>query len=114
MVVPGSHLKYIRCVGTTPENHFQQSLKKQQYGVPSREALEMLVEQGGITAPKGPAGCAIFFDCNTMHGSVGNLSPQPRINLFVVYNSIENGLEAPFGEITPRPDFLAEREIVPV
>lgn len=114
MIVPGSHLKYVRCVGATPVNHFQQSLKKQQYGVPSCEALELLVDQGGITAPKGPAGSAIIFDCNTMHGSVGNLSPRSRINLFVVYNSIENGLEDPFGGMPPRPEFLAEREIVPV
>lgn len=114
LVIPGSHQTYIRCAGRTPENHFEQSLRKQEYGVPSREALEMLVDRGGIVAPKGPAGSAVFFECNTMHGSTGNLSPTPRVNLFAVYNSVENGLVAPFGDRPPRPEFLAEREVIPV
>src|SRR5690606_8361003 len=73
MVVPGSHRHFVRCVGRTPDDHYQQSLKKQQYGVPSREAMAWLVDQGGIVAPKGPPGSAVFFDCNLMHGSCGNL-----------------------------------------
>lgn len=114
IVIPRSHRTYIRCAGETPEHHYEQSLKKQEYGVPSREALQQLVEQGGMEAPKGPEGSALFFECNTMHGSVGNLSPFPRINLFVVYNSVENALVEPFGGMPPRPDFLAEREVIPI
>ncbi len=114
MVVPGSHRLYVRCVGATPENHFEQSLKKQEYGVPSRDAMQLLVERGGIVAPKGPAGSALFFDCNLMHGSVGNLSPYPRTNLFVVFNSVDNPVVEPFGGQPPRPDFLAERSVRPI
>lgn len=115
MVVPGSHKHYIRCVGETPDDHFKASLRKQEYGVPSREALQMLVESGGgITAPKGGAGSATLFDCNTMHGSVANLSPYPRTNLFLVFNSVENALVEPFGGKPPRPDFLGEREVLPL
>jgi ectoine hydroxylase len=114
MVVRGSHRHYIQCVGRTPEDHFQQSLRKQEYGVPSREALEFLVERGEIVAPKGGPGSALFFDCNTMHGSVGNISPYPRTNLFIVFNSVENGLSAPYGGLPPRPEFLAQREPIPV
>ncbi|MCA9122362.1 MAG: ectoine hydroxylase [Planctomycetaceae bacterium] len=114
MVVPRSHLKYIRCVGATPENHHEQSLKKQEYGVPSREAMCQLVDEGGIVAPKGDPGSALFFDCNLMHGSSGNLSPYPRTNLFVVYNSVENATVAPFGNRPPRPKYLAEREVRPI
>lgn len=110
VVVPRSHETYIRCAGATPENHFEQSLRKQDYGVPSREAMRMLVEQGGMTAPTGPAGSALFFDCNTMHGSAGNMSPFPRANLFIVYNSVENAVVKPFGDRPPRPEYLAERE----
>jgi ectoine hydroxylase len=112
MVVPQSHKYYIRCVGRTPDNHFEQSLKKQEYGVPSREALEFLVERGGIEAPKGGPGSAVLFECNTMHGSVGNLSPRPRTNFFIVYNSVDNSLVEPFGGLPPRPEFLAERDVI--
>lgn len=114
MVVPGSHHTFIRCVGSTPAEHYHQSLKKQEYGVPSREAMAMLVENSQITAPKGPPGSAVAFECNLMHGSVGNLSPTPRTNLFVVYNSVENALQPPFGQRPPRPDFLAERAATPI
>jgi ectoine hydroxylase len=114
MVVPGSHASYVRCVGATPQDHFQQSLKKQEYGVPSREAMCQLVDRGGIVAPKGSPGSAVFFECNLMHGSAGNLSPYPRTNLFIVYNSVDNALTEPFGETPPRPEFLSERQVVPV
>ena len=114
MVVPRSHTTYVRCVGATPENHFEHSLKKQEYGVPSLEAMQYLVDRGGIAAPKGRPGSALFFDCNLMHGSAGNLSPYPRTNLFIVYNSVENGVTQPFGGTPPRPEFLSERDVLPV
>lgn len=109
LLIPGSHTSFIRCVGATPENHHERSLRKQEYGVPSGEALAMLVAQGGMVAAKGPAGTAVFFECNTMHGSAGNLSPYPRVNFFIVYNSVENRLVAPFGGRPPRPAYLADR-----
>lgn len=114
MVVPGSHKRFVRCVGVTPEDHFEQSLKKQEYGVPSRDAMRQLVDEGGITAPKGRPGSGLFFECNLMHGSSGNLSPYPRTNLFIVYNSVENAAKKPFGGTPPRPEFLGEREVVPI
>lgn len=114
IVVPRSHEIYIRCAGATPENHYENSLRKQEYGVPSQDAMRMLVTRGGMTAPHGPAGSALFFECNTMHGSAGNLSPFPRVNFFVVYNSVENSLVEPFGDRPPRPEYLAEREFAPL
>jgi len=114
LLVPGSHKTFVRCVGATPENHHEQSLKKQQYGVPSAEALTMLVREGGMAAARGPAGTAVFFECNTMHGSAGNLSPFPRTNFFIVYTSVENRLVRPFGGRPPRPAFLADRDPPPL
>lgn len=111
MIIPGSHLTYIRCPGETPEHHYEQSLKRQEYGVPPREALADLIEESEIVAPKGPAGSVVFFDCNLMHGSNGNLSPSPRVNLFAVYNSVENQLVEPFCDRAPRPEYLSERTI---
>jgi ectoine hydroxylase len=114
MLIPGSHRTYVRCVGETPERHYETSLRRQEVGVPGHEALSYLVDRGGIVAPKGPPGTVVFFDCNTMHGSVGNLSPMPRTNLFFVFNSVENGLVEPFSGQPPRPRHIAEREIQPL
>jgi len=115
MLVQGSHHTYIRCAGETPEDHFKDSLRKQEVGVPDAEAMKLLVERGeGIVTPKGGPGSAVAFDCNTMHGSTGNLSPYARTNLFMVFNSVENRLVEPFGGLRPRPAFLSEREAVPV
>lgn len=114
MLIPGSQETYIRCAGSTPENNYENSLRRQEYGVPTQEALEVLLEGKEIIAPKGPAGSVVFFDCNTMHGSNGNLSPTPRVNLFAVYNSVENAVVDPFCERLPRPEYLAERTVEPI
>lgn len=110
MVIPGSHKTYVACVGETPEEHYKQSLKKQEYGVPDHESLKRLADQGGIVAPTGPAGSAVLFDCNTMHGSNSNITPYPRSNVFFVYNSVENALLDPFCGLKPRPEHIAARE----
>ena len=109
MLIPGSHMHYISCVGRTPENHYRRSLRKQEYGVPDPTSLAFLVERGGLQSAKGPAGSVIFFDCNTMHGSNSNISPFPRANLFCVYNSVHNALDAPRHGLKPRPEYIAAR-----
>ena len=109
MLVPGSHKTFIPCVGRTPEDNYQSSLKKQELGVPSDKDLDRMIERGGIKAPTGPAGSLIVFECNTLHASNANMSPWPRSNLFFVYNSVENQLEQPFCGNRPRPDFLGNR-----
>lgn len=114
VVLPGSHKTYVRCVGETPENHFEQSLKKQEYGVPSREAMKRLVLQHPMVAPKGRPGSAVFFECNLLHGSSGNMTPWPRTNFFIVYNSLHNRVVEPFGDQPPRPEYLSERNFTPV
>ena len=39
------------------------------------ETIAKLVAQGGIVAPKGPAGSMILFHSGLVHGSTSNLSP---------------------------------------
>jgi ectoine hydroxylase len=109
MLIPGSHRHFISCVGETPQDHYKQSLKKQEYGVPDPVSLQLLVEQGGIRAMTGKAGSVVFFDCNTMHGSNSNISPWPRSNVFMVYNSVENVLGSPKYGLSPRPEHIASR-----
>jgi ectoine hydroxylase len=109
MLIRGSHKAYVRCPGRTPDEHYKESLKYQSYGVPDPRSLTQLAEAGGLVQALGPPGSVVFFDCNTMHGSAGNISPYPRHNVFVVFNSVENRLMAPFCDQPPRPEFLAER-----
>ena len=114
MIVPASHRTFVGCAGATPDEHFRASLRQQEYGTPSDEALARLVEAGGITQIQAPAGSAVFFDSNCMHGSNGNITPYPRNNVFLVYNSVENALVEPFGGTTPRPSYIAAREVHPL
>ncbi|CAM8672411.1 MULTISPECIES: ectoine hydroxylase [Sphingobium] len=109
MLIPGSHRQYLTCVGETPQDHYRQSLKKQEYGVPDEDSLAELAHRHGIVAPTGKPGSVVIFDCNIMHGSNGNITPFPRANAFLVYNAVSNRLIAPFGVDRPRPAFIAAR-----
>lgn len=110
MIIPGSHQRYISCVGATPDNHYKASLKQQDIGVPDDVSLTQLVEDFGITAPIGLAGSVTFFECNVMHGSSSNITPLPRSNVFLVYNSVHNTPVEPYCGLAPRPNFIAERQ----
>lgn len=117
MLIPGSHRTFLTCVGETPADHYKQSLRKQEYGVPDETSLAELAHKHGIVAPTGKPGDVVVFDCNVMHGSNGNITPFPRANAFLVYNAVSNQLGAPFGAKTPRPSFIAARagvELAPV
>lgn len=110
MLIPGSHRQFVACVGETPEDHYRMSLRKQEVGVPDTLSLTLLSEQAGVHPVIARAGSVVFFDCNTLHGSSGNISPWPRNNVFMVYNSVDNALVAPFGGLAPRPEHIAARE----
>lgn len=110
MLIPGSQNCFIPCAGSTPERNWEQSLKRQTVGLPSRESVASLANKNGIEAPTGPAGSLLLFECNTLHASNRNMSPWPRANLFFVYNALGNRLVQPFGRTTPRPERLAARQ----
>lgn len=110
MLIPGSHKQFIACQGETPDANHKSSLQKQEIGVPSREILEKLAAEAGLDAATGPAGTVIFFECNTLHASNGNVTPFPRSNAFFVYNAVSNAPTAPFAAAKPRPAFLANRD----
>ena len=114
MMIPGSHRHFASCPGVTPPNHHEQSLRRQEYGVPTREQLTWLVDDGGIISDTGPAGSAVLFDCNMMHGSFANITPWARCNVFMVFNSVDNALEAPFSGQPPRPRHIANRDYNPL
>lgn len=110
MLVPGSHEIFICCLGETPDSNHKTSLERQEIGVPQPATIEKFAREHGIHAAQGPTGTVIFFECNTLHGSNGNITPDPRANAFFVYNAVSNALTAPFAADKPRPGFLANRE----
>lgn len=114
MLIPGSHHHYVVCPCETPDENYKTSLRKQETGVPDPMLLRYLADMGGIKTCTGKAGSVVFFDCNTMHASNSNVTPYPRSNVFFVYNSIENQLQTPPNDLTPRPEFVATREHVEI
>ena len=114
MIMPGSHKTYVSCVGETPEDNYKSSLVMQGAGTPDEGTLSRLADQHGIDVLDGNAGGAIMFDCNCMHGSNGNITPYPRSNVFIVFNSVENACVEPFAAPTARPTFIGARDFTPV
>jgi len=114
MIMPGSHRTFLGCAGATPEDNYRQSLQMQDAGTPSDEALTGMAAQHGIKLFTGRAGSATWFDCNCMHGSGDNITPFPRSNVFIVFNSVENKAVEPFAAPVRRPEFIGARDFTPV
>jgi ectoine hydroxylase len=112
MVIPGSQRHFVSCAGSTPEDNFKTSLRQQVHGVPSETVIQKMVEANGITTITAKPGSILIFDCNTLHGSAGNITPFPRNNLFIVYNAVENQLKDPFCNQQMRPEYVAHRQVV--
>src|SRR5699024_6629653 len=96
-VMPGSHKEIMPGIGATPEHNYHSSRKEQQAREPSTEVITDMAHRYGIDHFAGPAGSALWFDSNIMHGSGNNITPFPRSNIFLVFNSVENTLVEPFG-----------------
>ncbi|WP_446663448.1 ectoine hydroxylase [Flexivirga sp. B27] len=114
MVMPGSHQTFVPGIGETPENNHASSLKEQTVGVPSEESIAHLAHRCGVDQFTGPAGSALWFDANIMHASANNITPYPRSNIFLVFNSVENAPEAPYAASAPRPEHIAGRDFTPL
>ena len=114
MVMPGAHRTFVSCAGGTPQENYKSSLKEQRAGVPSENAITQLAYEHGIEQFTGSAGSALWFDANTMHGSGNNITPFPRSNIFIVFNSVGNTLDRPFAASQPRPEYIASHDFTPV
>ncbi|MBE3000677.1 ectoine hydroxylase [Nocardiopsis sp. HNM0947] len=114
MLMPGAHRTFVPCLGRTPDGNYRSSLRSQKVGVPQEEDIAELAYRHGIEQFTGPSGSALWFDCNSMHGSGNNITPFPRSNIFVVFNSVENTLVEPFAAKERRPGFVASRDFTPL
>ncbi|ARZ70724.1 ectoine hydroxylase [Streptomyces sp. HU2014] len=114
MIMPGSHRTFLGCAGETPRDNYKRSLRMQDAGTPSDAALTGFAERHGVRLFTGPAGSATWFDCNCMHGSGNNITPFPRSNVFIVFNSVDNAAVEPFAAPARRPEFVGARDFTPV
>ncbi|WP_036527737.1 ectoine hydroxylase [Nocardia sp. CNY236] len=114
MVMPGSQRTFVPCQGSTPAEHYRESLQEQEIGVPTPKDVTTLAKQYGVTQFTGTAGSALLFDSNLMHGSANNITPFPRSNIFVVFNSVENTIVEPFAAPARRPEYIGSRDFTPL
>ncbi len=71
--------------------------------------IARLANEGGIVAPKGPPGSALFFHCNLVHGSPPNMSPWGREIVYVSLNRADNAIRR-----FKRPEWIAHRDFTPL
>jgi ectoine hydroxylase len=71
--------------------------------------IARLVEQGGIVAPKGPAGSMLLFHGNLVHASGSNLTPWSRWILYLSLNRCDNAIRR-----FQRPSWIANRDFTPI
>ena len=114
MIMPGSHQHFVGCEGATPKDNYKRSLQMQDAGIPSDEVLTKMADKHSIRLFTGHAGSATWFDCNAMHGSGDNITPYPRSNVFIVFNSVENEAVEPFAAPVRRPEYIGARDFTPV
>ena len=72
-------------------------------------SVTRLAAEGGLYAPKGPAGSVTIFDCCMAHASGQNLSPQPRNLIYLSYNPVTNAIRTP-----TRPTHFASQDFTPL
>lgn len=57
---------------------------------PDPDAVSAAVDRFGVAYPDLSAGDAVFFHCNTMHGSDANTSEQARSVIHCSFNAVDN------------------------
>ena len=113
-LIKQSHKKFVSCEGITPKDNYKKSLKKQEYGVPSINAIKKLSKNDKLVSAIGKAGTLVLHDGNILHGSSDNISPDDRTNIFFVYNSVKNTPLKPFASKSPRAPFLSLQDFKPL
>ena len=103
MFIPKSHKR-----GTLAAGHDKATTSYPLWTL-DKETVTKLVEEGGIVAPKGGPGSAIFFHGTLVHGSPPNMSPWDRQIIYVTYNSVQNAITR-----YKRPAYIAHRDFTPI
>jgi ectoine hydroxylase len=73
------------------------------------DTITKLVEEGGIVAPKGPAGSVLMFHGCLVHASGSNLTPWSRWIVYLSLNRCDNAIRR-----FKRPHWIANRDFTPI
>jgi ectoine hydroxylase len=108
MFIPGSHKK-----GVVEAKHDLTTTSYPLWTVDNK-LIAQLVEraggkQGGIVAPKGPAGSMILFHSCLVHASSANLSPFNRVAVYLSLCAVSNHIRR-----HKRPEYIAHRDFTPI
>jgi ectoine hydroxylase len=103
MFIPGSHKQGVLAAGhdTSTTSYPLWTIDK--------DTISKLVENGGIVAPKGPAGSMILFHGCLVHASNSNLSPWPRVAVYLSLCAVSNHIRR-----FKRPEYIAHRDFTPI
>jgi ectoine hydroxylase len=115
MMISGSHLWKTNFNWKLRSKDIKKSIRhdfdndRENNGLLSNELVSYFVQNGKIQTITGAKGSVLLYDCNTVHASSDNISPWDRTLYLAFYNSVHNGLVNP-----TRPDYITEREILPL
>src|SRR3546814_16496780 len=62
LTIAGSNKWFVSCVGETPANHHEVSLRRQEIGVPDDESLAELARRGELRECTGQHGHVVVFE----------------------------------------------------
>ena len=103
MFIPGSHR-----LGVIDAGHDTTTTSYPLWTI-DQETITKLAEQGGIVAPKGPAGSMIMFHSCLVHASGSNLSPWHRRTVYLSLCALSNHIRR-----FKRPAYIAHRNFDPI
>lgn len=108
MFIPGSHR-----VGVLEAGHDLTTTSYPLWTI-NNDNIRALVEkaggpQGGIVAPKGPAGSMLLFHSCLVHASTSNLSPWNRVSVYLSLCAVSNHIRR-----HKRVEWIAHRDFTPI
>ena len=104
-VLPGSHQR------GRIEPYYDESTSYKFWAVPKEEVISALRKSAPPVPIVGPAGTAVLFHCNLLHGSGHNLSAEDRWHIYISFNACANAPQ--FGPES-RPDWVVSRNTAPL
>jgi ectoine hydroxylase len=103
MFIPGSHK-----LGVLDAGHDTSTTSYPLWTL-DHATIARLVAQGGLAAPKGPAGSMILFHGCLVHASSSNLSPWNRTSVYLSLCAVSNHIRR-----FKRPGYIAHRDFTPL